>query len=80
MTSPLKEKEMFMLVFIRIKQLKFTIMKRKYLNFIVETENEDAWETPWWRAAFCAYQRSKSCTIYGLPNCDGANYEVIMSK
>ena len=56
------------------------IMKRKYLNFIVETEDEDAWETPWWRAAFCTYQRNKSCTIYGLPNYDGANYEVIMSK
>ena len=55
-------------------------MKRKYLNFIVETENEDAWETPWWRAAFCAYQRSESCNIYGLPNRDGANYEIIMSK
>ena len=54
-------------------------MKRKYSYFMVETEN-DTWGTSLWRSAFSAYQRSESCTIYGLPNHDGANYEVIMSK
>lgn len=54
--------------------------KRKYCNFIVSLPNDDCWETPCWRAAFCAFQREDEVTIYGLPNYDGANYEVIMSK
>ena len=55
-------------------------MKRKYSNFIVETENDESFETTCWQSAFSSYQKNISCTIYGLPNYDGANYEVIMSK
>jgi hypothetical protein len=55
-------------------------MKRKYSNFIVEIEGEEPHETQCWTDAFSTYQRSESCTIYGLPNYEGANYEVIMSK
>lgn len=55
-------------------------MKRKYSNFIVEVENEEPYETQCWKSAFSTYQRSESCTVYGLPNYEGANYEVIMSK
>jgi hypothetical protein len=55
-------------------------MKRKYSNFIVEIEGEEPYETHCWTDAFSNYQSSGNCTIYGLPNYEGANYEVIMSK
>ena len=55
-------------------------MKRKYSYFMVERENEEPYGTQCWTDAFSKYQSSRSCTIYGLPNYDGANYVVIMSK
>lgn len=60
--------------------------KRKYLNFIFECVDEvfdtgeNFYESHEWRAVFTSYMRRESATIYGLPNYDGANYEVIMSK
>lgn len=52
---------------------------RKYINFILETE-EDSFECQDWKVVFGSYQREESATIYGLPNYDGANYEMIISK
>lgn len=53
---------------------------RKYSNFIFHTGEDNFWESDSWRAVFRAFQQAESATIYGLPNYDGANYEVIMSK
>lgn len=54
--------------------------KRKYANFILYVDDYDFFETDNWQSVFKSYQRHESATIYGLPNYDGANYEVIMSK
>ena len=60
--------------------------KRKYINFILEcigevfNDGENFFESHDWRGVFASYMKRESATIYGLPNNDGANYEVIMSK
>ena len=64
--------------------------KRKYINFICfyPGENiydgEDFFETNCWVAAFAAYMKQESGTIYGLPvdwkTDPHGNYEVIMTK
>ena len=55
--------------------------KRKYSNFIVEFEGDDIFETSSWRDAFSIYNHYDGvCSVYGLPEYDGANYEFIMGK
>lgn len=54
--------------------------KRKYCNFVIEFEDNTSFETQDYREVFRAYQRNDTATIYGLPNYDGAQYEVIMCK
>lgn len=60
--------------------------KGRYKIFILETNelnfdnSENFYESRDWRSVFGDYMRLGSATVYGLPNYDGANYEVIMSK
>ena len=53
--------------------------KRKYQWFIFEDET-GFWETGSWRNIFRNFMKAASATVYGLPNSEGANYEVIMNK
>lgn len=53
--------------------------KRKYAWFIFHAE-DDFEQTTSWKRVFTRYQRNKTATIYGMPNYDGAQLEVIMSK
>ena len=53
--------------------------KRKYQWFIFEDET-GFWETGSWQNIFRNFMKAESATVYGLPNFEGANYEVIMSK
>lgn len=53
--------------------------KRKYSWFIFTDETE-TFETGCWQNVFRHFAKAISATVYGLPNYDGANYEVIMSK
>ena len=60
--------------------------KKKYLNFILETDEEtfntgeNFFESHDWRSVFASFMHFQSATVYGLPSYEGANYEVIMSK
>ena len=54
--------------------------KRKYKFFIFHTGEEDFEQTENWRRVFTRYQRNVSAIIYGLPNYDGAQLEIVMSK
>lgn len=53
--------------------------KRKYKWFIFADETE-TWETGDWHNVFRNFAKAVSATVYGLPNYESANYEVIMSK
>lgn len=53
--------------------------KRKYCYYIVSGVFCEEQFTEW-KKAFTEYARCESATIYGQPNIDGANMEVIMSK
>ena len=54
--------------------------KRKYTTFILESDTQSVMSFSW-REVFSKYMRTnESATIYGLPNYDGADLEVIMSK
>ena len=56
-----------------------TMSKRKYCYYIVSGVFCEEQFTEW-KKAFTEYARCESATIYGQPNIDGANMEVIMSK
>ena len=54
--------------------------KRKYTTFILESDTSSMLSSSW-REVFSKYMRTnESATIYGLPNYDGADWEVVMSK
>lgn len=54
--------------------------KRKYAWFIFHAGEDDFEQTESWRRVFTRYQRSESAIIYGMPNYNGAQLEIIMSK
>ena len=54
--------------------------KRKYAYFIFHTGEDEFEQTESWQRVFTRYNRSESATIYGMPNYDGAQLEIIMSK
>lgn len=54
--------------------------KRKYAYFIFQTDEGEFEQTESWQRVFTRYNRNESATIYGMPNYDGAQLEIIMSK
>lgn len=53
--------------------------KRKYQWFIFE-DGTETFETGDWRSVFRSFTKAISATVYGLPDYDGSNYEVVLSK
>jgi hypothetical protein len=54
--------------------------KRKYAYFIFHTGEDEFEQTESWQRVFTRYNRNESAAIYGMPNYDGAQLEIIMSK
>lgn len=54
--------------------------KRKYAYFIFHTGEDEFEQTDNWKRVFTYYNQSESAIIYGMPNYDGAQLEIIMSK
>jgi hypothetical protein len=60
--------------------LKVKIMKKRKYRWFIFADETETWETGDWHNVFRNFTKSVSATVYGLPNQDGANYEIIMSK